>query len=181
MNICVYGAASNNIDNIYIEKTEMLGAYMAQNNIGLVFGAGANGLMGAVARGVYSKSGKIIGIVPLFFNGDGIKFDKCTEMIFTETMRERKKNMEEYSDAFIITPGGIGTLDEFFEIFTLQNLNQHQKPIAIFNINGFYDEMLDMLDGLVQKGFLSPKAVKRLIVSQDIEEIFEKIKNFKYE
>ena len=181
MNICVYGAASNKIDKIYVEKTEQLGKHMARQSIGLVFGAGANGLMGACARGAYSENGKIIGIVPRFFTGDGIRFEKCTETIFTDTMRERKKLMEEMSCGFIIAPGGIGTLDEFFEIFTLQNLNQHQKAVAIYNINGFYDTMLKMLKELVEKGFLAEKAVERLIVSDDPEELIEKIKAFKYE
>ncbi len=180
MNICVYGAASNKIDKIYIEKTEELGKYLAKNSIGLIFGAGANGLMGAAARGAFSEYGKIIGIVPRFFTGDGIRFEKCTETIFTDTMRERKKLMEEMSDAFIIAPGGIGTLDEFFEIFTLQNLNQHQKPVVIYNINGFYDTMLLMLKELVEKGFLAKNAVDRLIVSDSIDDIFLKIKEFKY-
>ena len=89
--------------------------------------------------------------------------------------------MEEMSCGFIIAPGGIGTLDEFFEIFTLQNLNQHQKAVAIYNINGFYDTMLKMLRELVEKGFLAEKAVERLIVSDDPEELIEKIKAFKYE
>ena len=102
-------------------------------------------------------------------------------MILTKTMRERKQYMEEISDAFIVAPGGIGTLDEFFEIFTLQNLDQHRKPIALFNVNGFYEPMLTMLEALVEKGFLSPKAVSRLIVTDDIRVMLEKIKNFKYE
>ncbi|MBE6570666.1 MAG: TIGR00730 family Rossman fold protein [Ruminococcaceae bacterium] len=180
MNICVYGAASNKIDKVYVEKTEQLGKQMARQSIGLVFGAGANGLMGACARGVYSENGKIIGIVPRFFTGDGIRFEKCTETIFTDTMRERKKLMEEMSSAFIITPGGIGTLDEFFEIFTLQNLNQHQKAVAIYNICGFYDTMLQMLNELVEKGFLAQSAVDRLIVSDDPEDLLERIKEFQY-
>lgn len=181
MNICVYGAASNKIDKIYVEKTEELGKHLAKNSIGLIFGAGAGGLMGAAARGAFAENGKIIGIVPRFFTGDGIRFEDCTETIFTDTMRERKKLMEEMSDAFIIAPGGIGTLDEFFEIFTLQNLSQHKKPIAIFNISGFYDTLLLMLNEFVKKGFLAESAVNRLIVSDNIDDIFEKINNFKYE
>ncbi len=180
MNICVYGAASNKIDKVYIEKTEELGKYLAKNSIGLIFGAGANGLMGAAARGALSENGKIIGIVPRFFTGDGIRFEKCTETIFTDTMRERKKLMEEMSDAFIVTPGGTGTLDEFIEILSLQNLNLHQKPIAVFNINGFYNSVLLMFDEMVEKGFLSKSTVDRLIVSDSIDEIFSKIKEFKY-
>ena len=180
MNICVYGAASNDIDKSYIEKTEELGRYMGKSSIGLVFGAGANGLMGAVARGVHSENGKIIGVIPRFFEGDGIRFEKCTEIIYTETMRERKRIMEDLSCAFIVVPGGTGTLHEFVEMFSLQNLNQHQKPIAVFNINGFYNTVLKMFDEMVEKGFLSESAVKRLIVTDNIEELFSKIKKFKY-
>lgn len=115
MNVCVYGASSNDIDRSYIEETEYLGREIAKRGHTLVYGAGANGLMGAVARGVYEENGTIIGVTPSFFNVDGILFENVSELITTETMRERKQIMEDKADAFIITPGGIGTLEEFFE------------------------------------------------------------------
>lgn len=180
MNICVYGAASNKIDSIYFDKTYELGAELARRNIGLVFGGGANGVMGACARGAYSQNGTIIGIVPRFFDVDGVKFENCTEMIFTDDMRQRKKAMEEKSDAFIVAPGGIGTFDEFFEIFTLQNLERHKKPIVIFNVNGFYTGLIDYLSKIASEGFVSKMALERLIITDDINEIFERIENFIY-
>ena len=180
MTICVYGAASEKIDASFKEKTYELGKYLAKECISVVFGAGACGLMGACARGVRSVDGTLVGIVPKFFTGDGIRFDDCTETIFTDTMRERKKLMEDMSDAFIVTPGGIGTFDEFFEIFTLQNLDQHRKPIAIFNINNYYNPMLEWLRQTVESKFVSETAFNRLIISDSPEEILSKIKSFVY-
>ena len=119
MNICIYGASSNEIDNIYIKYTEHLGQVMGKRGHNLVFGGGAKGLMGAAARGVVKGGGNVIGIAPSFFNVDGVLFEECSEFIYTDTMRERKLAMEEKSDAFIATPGGIGTFDELFEIKTV--------------------------------------------------------------
>ena len=138
MNICVYGAASNDISPNIIKKTEDLGREMAERGHALVFGGGNNGMMGASARGAHQGGGEIIGIAPRFFNADGVFFAGCTEFFLTDTMRERKKLMEEKSDAFIVTPGGIGTFDEFFEILTLRSLGQHTKAIAVYNIDGYY-------------------------------------------
>ncbi len=156
MNICLYGASSNAIAMSYINPTEELGAKIAERGHTLIYGGGAAGLMGAAARGASSQGGEIIGIVPSFLNVDGILFDNCDEMIFTETMRERKKLMEEKSDAFIVTPGGVGTFDEFFEILTLKQLGRHSKPIAVFNINGYFDSLVEQLKNAVHKQFMNP-------------------------
>jgi len=156
MNICIYGAASNNIDSSFIKVGEELGALLAENGHAIVYGGGANGMMGAVARGCHSKNGGIIGVAPSFFLVDGVLFEHCTEFIYTETMRERKQIMEERSDAFIVTPGGIGTFDEFFEIFSLRQLQRHTKKIIIFNINGYFNPMLNMIDAAVEQHFVSP-------------------------
>lgn len=177
MRICLYGAASNNIDKKYITATEKLGARLAEEGIGYLFGGGAGGMMGAGARGVTSENGEIIGIVPSFFNVDGVLFDKCDEIIYTETMRERKRTMEEMADAFIFTPGGVGTLDEFFELLTLKNLSRHNKPIAIYNVDGFYDRMFDFLRELIDKGFIDSKLFDLVFISNDCEKIIEYIKN----
>ena len=179
MNICVYGASSNEIDKSFIEKTEELGAAMAERGHGLVFGGGANGLMGAAARGVFSKQGEIIGIAPSFFNVDGILFEHCSEFLYPQTMRERKRIMEEKSDAFVITPGGIGTFDEFFEIFTLKQLGRHKKPIAIFNINGYYDSLLKMLSEAVSKGFMNQKSLDLVPVFENATEMLEYFEGYK--
>ena len=110
--------------------------------------------MGAVARGAHAKGGKTIGVCPSFFNVDGALFVDCSEMIYTETMRERKQLLEEMSDAFIVTPGGIGTFDEFFEIYTLRQLGVHRKPIVIYNTDGYYDSLIEMLNNAIDKKFM---------------------------
>ena len=166
MNICLYGASSSAIAKAYVNPTEELGAKIAERGHTLIYGGGAAGLMGAAARGAYSRGGEIIGVVPSFLNVDGILFDNCTELIFTETMRERKALMEQKSDAFIMTPGGVGTFDEFFEILTLKKLGRHSKPIAIFNINGYFDSLIAQLENAVHKQFMNPE-IFELFISTD--------------
>lgn len=175
MNICVYGASSDNILPVYIERTEKLGAEMAARGHGLVFGGGAHGLMGAAARGAASGGGTIIGVAPHFFKSEGILYPYCTEMIRTETMRERKEQMENRADAFIMTPGGIGTFEEFFEILTLRQLGRHGKPIGIFNVNGYYDPLLALLRHAVQEGFLGAACLDLYILSDDPVELLNRL------
>lgn len=175
MNICLYGASSNAIAKSYINPTEELGAKIAERGHTLIYGGGAAGLMGAAARGVYSRGGKIIGIVPSFLNVDGILFDKCDEMIFTETMRERKQLMEERADAFIMTPGGVGTFDEFFEILTLKQLGRHSKPIAVFNINGYFNSLIEQLKNAVHKQFMNPEAFELCMFTDNADKLINYI------
>ncbi len=178
MNICVYGASSDNINKAFIDAGEKLGCEMAKRNIGLVFGGGARGMMGAVARGVYSKAGYIIGVAPSFFNVDGILFENCNEMIHTDTMRQRKQIMEDKSDAFIMSPGGIGTFEEFFEILTLKQLGQLTKAIVILNTDGYYDEMLAMMKASIEKNFIYKKVEELYFVGDDIDEILNYIEGY---
>ena len=171
MNICLYGASSSAIAKSYINPTEELGAKIAERGHTLIYGGGAEGLMGAAARGAYSQGRKIIGIVPSFLNVDGILFDNCDEMIFTETMRERKQLMEEKSDAFIVTPGGVGTFDEFFEILTLKQLGRHSKPIAVFNINGYFDSLIEQLKNAVRKQFMNPESFELCFFTDNADKL----------
>lgn len=175
MNICVFGASSNDIDPKYIKAGESLGKLMAQRNHRLIFGGGQTGLMGAVSRGIHGHGGKSIGIAPTFFDVPGILEENCTEFIFTETMRERKDLMEKKADAFIMTPGGIGTMEEFFEIFTLKQLQQHNKPIGILNVDGYYDELISMLVHTAEKGFMDKSCMDLLCVSNDPQELLEQM------
>ena len=131
MKICVYGASSSTIDKSFIDAGEALGRAIAERGHAVVYGGGAEGMMGAAARGAKEKNGEIVGIAPSFFKVDGSLFDGCTEFIYTDNMRQRKELLETRSDAFIVTPGGAGTYDEFFEIFTLRQLSRHTKAIAI--------------------------------------------------
>lgn len=179
MKICIFGASSDNIDKIYFEKTEELGAKLAIRSHTLIFGAGAHGLMGAAARGAKSADGEIIGIVPSFFDEGDIIFRGCTKLVFTETMAERKKMMEDEADAFIMVPGGVGTYEEFFEVLTLKQLDKHRKPIAIFNINGYYDKFLELMSHTVNAGFMAKKANSVYRCFTDADEILSYIETDK--
>ena len=139
MKICVFGAASAAIDQSYIDAVERLTEEMARRWHSLVFGAGGSGLMGAAARGTKRGGGDIHGVIPNFFREERLEsiFSECDKLTFTETMAERKTTMEDDCDAFIIVPGGIGTLEEFFEVITLKQLGRHTKAIAFYNLNGY--------------------------------------------
>ena len=179
MNICVYGASSNLIDKKYIDCAYLLGVEMAKRGHSLVFGGGAQGVMGATAGGTKQGGGKVIGVSPSFFNVDGMIFENCTELIRPETMRERKKMLEEMSDAFIMAPGGIGTFDEFFEIITLKQLSRHTKAIAIFNVNNYFDDLLKMMEKGIKEDFIKEECRDLYKVFDNIDEMLDYIENYK--
>lgn len=156
MKICVFGAASNEIDPKYMSECERLGEIMGKKGHDLVFGAGKNGMMGAAARGVKRAGGKVIGVIPNFFRVESIEqiYDECDELIYTETMSQRKAKMEELADAFIVVPGGIGTFEELFEILTLKQLSRHTKPIVIYDVKGYYDKLEDFLQLAFEERFI---------------------------
>jgi uncharacterized protein (TIGR00730 family) len=173
MNITVYGAASENISEEYKGTCEEFGRELAKRGHTLIFGGGKNGLMGAVARGVTAEKGKSIGIAPKFFKPDGVFFEHCSEFILTEDMRSRKKLLEEKCDAIVVLPGGIGTFDEFFEVFTLNGLGQTHKPIALYNVKGYYTKLMDLINHAVSEGFLAKRIADTLLLSDKAEEIFK--------
>jgi len=175
MKICVYGASSNQIDPSYLQAGEALGLAMAKRGHGLVFGGGANGLMGATARGMTAGNGEIIGVAPRFFDVDGVLYQHCTEFIYTDTMRERKAIMEEKADAFIMTPGGIGTLEEFYEIVTLRQLGRLSKPVAILNTNGYYAPVLAMWEQAIAQGFMTEACRGLFTISDDPETLLDQL------
>ncbi len=175
MNICLYGASSNDIDRAYMDAVYSLTLTLAKRGHRLVYGGGGQGLMGAAARGITAGGGKIIGISPKFLNVDGILYDadKCEEFIFTEDMRSRKKLMEEKADAFVTVPGGIGTYEEFFEILTLKQLGRHRKPMAIYNIGGYYEPLYRMLEATADGGFMTHECLGLFRFTDDENEIIE--------
>ena len=178
MNLCVYGASSDKIKKIYIEKTEELGEKMAKRGHTLVFGAGNGGCMGAAARGADRGKGRIVGVVPSFFDVDGVLYPHCDELVQTETMRQRKQILEERSDAFIVAPGGIGTYDEFFEIVTLKQLERHDKAIAIFNVDGYYNELENILKKLVADGFMQEEAASLVMFFDDADKLLDYVEAY---
>ena len=171
MNVCVYGASSNRIGADYIEKTEELGKVLAQAGHGLVYGAGGAGLMGAIARGFYAQRGYIVGVVPKFLQVDGCIFEHCDELIYTDTMRQRKQIMDDRCDAFVVTPGGVGTYEEFFEVYTTKQLGRHHKPIILYNINGYFEPVLQMLQATVDKNFMRERSLRLIAVADTPDEV----------
>lgn len=180
MKVCLYGAASSQINEVFIKTGEELGRELVKHNHSLVFGGGRNGMMGAVARGVKENNGNILGISPEYFeeNNAEISFSGCTEFLKTKTMRERKRLLDENSDAFIITPGGVGTFDEFFEILTLKQLGRHNKPIVIFNIDNYYEHLLKMIQISVEKNFIPQECTKLYKITSTIQETLDYIENY---
>lgn len=169
MKCCIFGAASPLIDQKYIEKTEDLGRFLAKNGHSLVFGAGANGLMGAAARGFFEEKGEIVGVIPQFFRDENIEeiYENCTEIVYTETMQERKFTMEELADCFIIVPGGIGTFEEFFEVLTLKQLGRHNKPIIIYNIDNYYEHLEEMMAQSMADQFINENCHALYEITED--------------
>jgi len=177
MRICVFGAASPTIDADYITKVEIMGKKLAERGHSLVFGGGGNGLMGAAERGVRDGGGHIIGVIPKFFKEETVEeiCDFCNELIEPDTMRERKQIMEDHADAFIVTPGGIGTYEEFFEILTSKQLCRHNKPIALYNIGGYYNLVAKAMEDAIQKNFIKDSCLDLFIMTEDLEELFSYI------
>lgn len=179
MNICVFGAASNEIDKKYMDDIEIMAEKLAKDGHHLVFGAGGQGLMGAAARGFKKGGAKITGVIPTFFKEAEIEaiYDECDELIYTDTMRERKAVMEDKADAFVIVPGGIGTFEELFEVLTLKQLGRHSKPIAIYNCKGYYDKMEAMLNTSIEEGFVRHTCKEIYSYVNNVDELIRYINN----
>lgn len=181
MKACVFGASSRDLAQIYYDEAYAMGAALARRGHTIVFGGGTSGLMGAAARGAKSEGGRLIGVAPRFFDEPGILYEGCDEMIFTETMSERKKAMEDMSDAFVTLPGGIGTFEEFFEALTLKQLGRHAKAMAVLNTNGYYDAMETMLQRAVDEEFFTPDGKALYAVFTDVDRLAAYIESYEAE
>jgi uncharacterized protein (TIGR00730 family) len=176
--ITVFCGSSQGNDEIYKLQATLLGQTLAKQNIELVYGGANVGLMGAVADGVLSEGGKVIGVLPDFLRSKEIAHKGLTELIFVESMHERKNKMNDLCDGVIALPGGFGTLEEFFEMLTWAQLGLHKKPIAILNIEGFYDDLLNLVQKMVDKGFLKEVNQKMLLVSNNIDDLISEMRNY---
>ena len=172
MNICLYGSGSRKTPEKYTNESYKLGSLLAKNNHTLIFGGGDTGMMGACAKGVHDNNGKSIGIAPEWIGEFEPLCETCSEFIYVDSMNDRKQEFLNNTDVFIISPGGIGTLDEFFEIITLKKLGVHNKLIIVLNIYNFYDTMIKMINEMDEKGFLY-KQKELFKVATKVEEIFE--------
>ncbi len=177
--ICVFCGSSEGNDTHIIDTAKKLGSVFAERKITLVYGAAKIGIMGEIARAVLDQQGEVIGIIPEFLKKKEVVHLGLTELITTTNMHDRKLKMQEISDGFIALPGGIGTLEELFEILTWLQLGLHSKPIGLLNINGFYDDLLRLLENMVRKGFVSMDTYELLLVDKSIEKLLEKMEEFK--
>ncbi|RUT69947.1 TIGR00730 family Rossman fold protein [Flavobacterium cupreum] len=176
--ITVFCGSSFGTEEIYKEQATLLGKTLAQHNIELVYGGANVGLMGAVADGILNEGGKAIGVLPDFLRSKEIAHQGLTELILVESMHERKTKMSDLCDGVIALPGGFGTLEELFEMLTWAQLGLHKKPIAILNINGFYDSLLELTQTMVDKGFLKSVNKEMLLVSDNIDDLLDKMKHY---
>lgn len=183
MEICVFGSATDEINKNYLIEGERLGEKLAKRGHNLVFGCGSAGLMGAVARGVKKEKGKTLGIIPKFFEEKGyeaIDFN-CDRIIKTQSMAERKLIMENMSDAFIITPGGIGTFEEFFEVLTLKQLGVHKKAIAILDIDNYFSKLNQTFEWAVEQKFVKENCHNLYKTFTDIDKLIEYLEKYNAE
>ena len=167
--ICVFCASSNAVDKVYHQVATDLGQRIGLLGLDLVYGGGGIGLMGDVARGVHDKGGRVVGVIPEFFlnNEQPIEYVKADELIVTKDMRSRKAIMDERSDAFIVLPGGIGTLEEATEIISMKQLGLTEKPIVFINTNKFYDAFILNLKRMVELKFAKQSTLNLFNIQPD--------------
>lgn len=177
--ICVFCGSSEGNDNEIISAASQLGEALAKNDITLVYGAAKIGIMGLIAKSALESNGKVIGIIPEFLKLKEVVHLGLTELITTQNMHDRKLLMQNKSDGFITMPGGMGTMEELFEIITWLQLGLHSKPIGLLNVNHYYDDLILMLEKMVKKGFLSMENFELLIVDDQIDNLLIKMRSFK--
>lgn len=171
------GSSFGNLSQ-FSEQAYQLGKKLAEENITLIYGGANVGLMGSVADGCMQNEGKTIGVLPRFLQEKEIGHPQLTELILVDNMHQRKTRMNELSEGVIMLPGGFGTFEEFFEMLTWAQLGLHKKPIAILNTEGFYDELLQMMETMVQKGFVKEMHHDMVLHDANIDTLLEKMKNY---
>ena len=174
--ICVYCGSRLGLSNEYTDNAKILGKKIAYNNLKLVYGGGNIGLMGILAESCKQNGGKILGVIPYNLTKKEQGKQNISNYIITEDMHERKKIMYMNSDMIIALPGGIGTLEELFEMLTWKQLGFHKKPIYLLNILDYWDSLLDLLDIMIKKGFLEKESNNYFKVCETVDEIFLDLK-----
>lgn len=176
--VVVFCGSSEGNDPKILESASVLGRVLAERNITLVYGAAKIGVMGKVAQAALENDGKVIGVIPDFLTMREVVHPELSELIITENMHERKLKMHELSDGIITLPGGFGTLEEFFEMITWGQLGLHEKPIGILNTNGFYDDLLKMLQKMVSQGFLKTENYEMILVDDSVDGLLKQMEEY---
>ncbi len=171
--LCVYCGSSRGTNPTFIPLARALGQEMAQRKIRLVYGGGRVGLMGACADGVMAHGGEVVGIIPQHLQDREVGHHGISELKVVDNMHTRKRMMFDLSDAFCVLPGGLGTLEEFFEVVTWRQLGMHDKPIIVLNAEGYWDGLVGMIDGIIDDGFAQPSARQYFSVVNSIGRLFD--------
>ena len=174
-NVAVFCASAPGTRAIYSEHAEAVGRALAQRNIGLIYGGASVGLMGTVADAALAAGGTVVGVVPQVLVDLEVAHDRLSELHLVDTMHTRKALMGERADAFLILPGGFGTMEELFEVLAWQTLKLHAKPILLLNTAGFYNPLLAFLDHCVTEGVLKPHAREILLVGETVEDALQQL------
>lgn len=175
--IALYCGSRSGHDPIYRESAIQLAEQIAAHGFGIVYGGASIGLMGQVADTVKQAGGETVGVIPEFMLDYEIAHPDLTELHIVQSMHERKAMMADRASAFIALPGGLGTFEEILEIATWSQLDRHQKPMMLYNVNGFYDHLIGQLDHATETGFLPQQHRDKLLVCNDLEQVFEIILN----
>lgn len=179
MRICVFCGSSVGRGNSYRNAAAALGALLAREGIGLVYGGASVGLMGTIADAARAHGGEVIGVIPEALVSHEVAHHGLDDLRVVGSMHERKALMAELSDAFVALPGGIGTLEELFEVWTWAQLGLHAKPCALLDVDGYYAGLSTFLDHTVAEGFLRPVHRRVLIVEQDVDALLPKLRAYR--
>ncbi len=177
--VVVFCGSSEGDNPAFADQAYELGKTLGQQQTTLVYGGARIGVMGKVAQGTLEADGKVIGVIPDFLKIREVYHTGLTELIVTENMHQRKMIMHELSEGIMMLPGGYGTLEEFFEMLTWGQLGLHQRPIGVLNTNHFYDDLLNMLKKMVDRGFVKQENYDMILVNESIEGLLEQMKNYK--
>jgi uncharacterized protein (TIGR00730 family) len=176
--ICVFCGSVMGISPIYKEAAENMGKALVKRGLGLVYGGGNIGLMGAIADAVLAVGGEAVGVIPEFLESKEIAHTHLTELYIVSSMHERKALMADLADGFIAMPGGYGTLEEFCEILTWAQLSLHKKPIGLLNIDGFYDQLLSFFDNVMEQKFIKPAYRSMVLEAKEPELLLDLMINY---
>lgn len=174
--VCVYCGSRPGADPTFVKEAETLGRELAAAGVRLVFGGASIGIMGTVARSVLGAGGKVTGVIPHFLKEIEVPLDGVSERVLTKTMHERKQIMFDRSDAFVIMPGGIGTLEETFEMLTWRQLKRHDKPIIVVNIGNYWAPFVTLIDHIVREGFAGAEIADLITVVPAAKDVIPAIK-----
>ena len=176
--VCVYCGSSNGARPVYAEAAKAFGRALVEADMSLVYGGGRVGLMGLIADEVLANGGRAVGVIPELLLKKEVGHTDLTELHVVPDMHERKKKMADLSDAFVAMPGGVGTFEELFEVYTWAQLGYHQKPVALLDVDGYYDPLLSMLQHTVEEGFMRRAYLDMLQVAADPAAMIDKLKRY---